>query len=138
LGAGPVLRGAHRPGQQRQLEDAARRYRQSRRQVLDRIGDELRARRYRLRDIGEGPLGAPRQVIPFAVTIVALGDDAARAPENAAAVMRLETELAGASRKLEDLRDPQKNYNAMSLDEVTAITPSIRWREFLEEDISLV
>lgn len=61
-----------------------------------------------------------------------LGDDAARAAANAAAVMRLETELAGASRKLEDLRDPQKNYNAMSLDEITAITPSIRWREFLE------
>jgi putative endopeptidase len=63
---------------------------------------------------------------------VLLGDDAARAAENAAAVMRLETELAGASRKLEDLRDPQKNYNAMSLDEITAITPSIHWREFLE------
>ena len=63
---------------------------------------------------------------------VLLGDDAARAAENAAAVMKLETELAGASRKLEDLRDPQKNYNAMSLDEITAITPSIRWREFLE------
>jgi putative endopeptidase len=63
---------------------------------------------------------------------VLLGDDAARAAENAGAVMRLETELAGASRKLEDLRDPQKNYNAMSLDEITAITPTIRWREFLE------
>jgi len=47
---------------------------------------------------------------------VLLGDDAVRAAENAAAVMRLETELAGASRKLEDLLDPQKNYNAMSLD----------------------
>jgi putative endopeptidase len=46
--------------------------------------------------------------------------------------MKLETELAGASRKLEALRDPQKNYNAMSLDEITAITPSIHWREFLE------
>jgi putative endopeptidase len=61
-----------------------------------------------------------------------LGDDAAHAAANAATVMKLETELAGASRKLEDLRDPQKNYNAMSLDEITAITPSIRWREFLE------
>ena len=61
-----------------------------------------------------------------------LGDDAKQAAANADTVMRLETELAGASRKLEDLRDPQKNYNAMSLDEITAITPSIRWREFLE------
>lgn len=61
-----------------------------------------------------------------------LGDEAKQAAANADTVMRLETELAGASRKLEDLRDPQKNYNAMSLDEVTALTPSIRWREFLE------
>jgi len=61
-----------------------------------------------------------------------LGDNAARAAANAATVMRLETELAGASRKLEDLRDPQKNYNAMSLDEISAVTPSIKWREFLE------
>jgi putative endopeptidase len=63
---------------------------------------------------------------------VLLGDDATRAKANADTVMRLETELAGASRKLEDLRDPQKNYNAMSLDEITAVTPSIKWREFLE------
>ena len=61
-----------------------------------------------------------------------LGDNAASSSANAATVMRLETELARASRKLEDLRDPQKNYNAMSLDGITAITPSIRWREFLE------
>lgn len=63
---------------------------------------------------------------------VLLGDDAAKAKANADAVMRFETELAGASRKLEDLRDPQKNYNAMSLDEITAVTPTIKWREFLE------
>src|SRR3954471_21992632 len=61
-----------------------------------------------------------------------LGDDAKQSAANADAVMKLETELAGASRKLEELRDPQKNYNAMSLDQMTAITPSIHWREFLE------
>src|SRR3954454_19451129 len=65
-------------------------------------------------------------------TFALLGDDVARSRANADAVMRFETELAGASRKLEDLRDPQKNYNAMSLDEITAITPTIKWREFLE------
>jgi putative endopeptidase len=62
-----------------------------------------------------------------------LGDDTARSASNAATVMALETELARASRKLEDLRDPQKNYNAMSLDKVTELTPSIHWREFLEQ-----
>jgi putative endopeptidase len=61
-----------------------------------------------------------------------LGDDSARARANADAVMRLETELAGASRKLEDLRDPIANYHAMSVDGVSTLTPSIRWREMLE------
>ncbi len=47
--------------------------------------------------------------------------------------MTIETELARASRKLEDLRDPIKNYNAMSLDAVGKLTPSIRWREHLAD-----
>jgi putative endopeptidase len=62
-----------------------------------------------------------------------LGNDTARAATNAATVMGLETELARASRKLEDLRDPRANYNAMSLDSVSELTPSIHWHEFLEQ-----
>lgn len=62
-----------------------------------------------------------------------LGDDTARARANAGVVMRLETELAGASRKLAELRDPQKNYNAMSLADVGKLAPSIRWKTFLED-----
>ena len=43
--------------------------------------------------------------------------DAERDGEGAGhTVMAIETELARASRKLEDLRDPIKNYNAMALD----------------------
>ncbi len=60
-----------------------------------------------------------------------LGDDSTRALAHTATVMKLETELAGASRKLEALRDPRANYNKMSVDGVTKLTPSIRWREFL-------
>jgi putative endopeptidase len=62
-----------------------------------------------------------------------LGDDAAKSKANADLVMKLETELAGASRKLEDLRDPRANYNAMSVDGVSKLTPSIRWKQFLEK-----
>ncbi|MDQ6912127.1 MAG: M13 family metallopeptidase [Verrucomicrobiota bacterium] len=62
-----------------------------------------------------------------------LGDDATHAKANADTVMALETDLARASRKLEDLRDPVANYNAMSLDSVGELAPSIRWREFLEQ-----
>jgi len=47
--------------------------------------------------------------------------------------MSLETELAQASRKLEDLRDPRANYHPMSLAKVTALAPSIQWKDFLEQ-----
>ena len=60
-----------------------------------------------------------------------LGDDSARAVRNANTVMTIETELARASRKLEDLRDPIKNYNAMALAGVDKLTPSIAWKAHL-------
>jgi putative endopeptidase len=61
-------------------------------------------------------------------TLVLLGRDEAGAKEAAAQVMAFETQLATASRKLADLRDPEKNYNRMSPAELTAkYTPSIDW-----------
>jgi putative endopeptidase len=62
-----------------------------------------------------------------------LGDLPATAAIEAKTVMALETELAGASRKIEDLRDPHKNYNAMSLDSLAKLTPGVAWRPFLEQ-----
>jgi putative endopeptidase len=62
-----------------------------------------------------------------------LGDKSELAKTNAATVMSMETELAKASRKLEDLRDPHKNYNAMSVASMSKLTPSIRWRDLLEK-----
>lgn len=47
-------------------------------------------------------------------------------------VMDLETALASASRKLEELNDPLKNYHRLSPAEVTArYTPSVPWSEHL-------
>ncbi len=62
-----------------------------------------------------------------------LGDPNVAATAHAKTIMAIETELARASRKLEDLRDPIKNYNAMSLDSVGKLTPSIHWREHLAD-----
>ena len=60
--------------------------------------------------------------------LVLLGRDEASAKAAAANVMTFETGLATASRKLEDLRDPNLNYNKMSPAEVTSrLTPSINW-----------
>jgi putative endopeptidase len=57
-----------------------------------------------------------------------LGRKPAEAKAAADKVMAFETALATASRKLADLRDPEKNYNKMSPAELTAkYTPSIDW-----------
>ena len=60
-----------------------------------------------------------------------LGDPAATADANAATVFRIETDLAKASRKLEQLRDLQANYNKMKMQELNTLTPSIDWPQFL-------
>ena len=45
----------------------------------------------------------------------------------ATSIMKLETDLAKASRKLEDLRDPVKNYNKMTVASLGKITSNINW-----------
>jgi putative endopeptidase len=46
-------------------------------------------------------------------------------------IMALETALAKACRKMEDLRDPYKNYNKMTVASLNKLTPSIEWNEML-------
>ncbi|KAA5536267.1 M13 family metallopeptidase [Taibaiella lutea] len=46
-------------------------------------------------------------------------------------IMKLETTLAKASRKLEDLRDPYKNYNKYAVSNLKSITPDIDWNSWL-------
>ncbi len=55
------------------------------------------------------------------------------ASKNAASIMKLETDLARASRKLEALRDPIKNYNKMSIAQLNGITPNIDWNVTLKD-----
>jgi putative endopeptidase len=60
-----------------------------------------------------------------------LGEDSPTAQKHAASIMKIETALADKSRKLEDTRDPYKNYNKMSIDAVNKITPDLNWKVFL-------
>jgi putative endopeptidase len=46
-------------------------------------------------------------------------------------VYELEKRLAGASRKLAALRDPEKNYNKMSLEKLNALSPAVKWPVYL-------
>lgn len=45
-------------------------------------------------------------------------------------VMKLETELAVASRKTEDTRDPLKNYNKLTFRKLESLTPDFNWQAF--------
>jgi len=53
--------------------------------------------------------------------------------KSAASIMKLETELAKASRKMEALRDPVKNYNKMDVSQFKKITPNIDWNTTLKD-----
>lgn len=59
------------------------------------------------------------------------GDAEGVAAKNAAAVMKIETFLATSHRKIEALRDPHKNYNKMSVNDLQKMTPSVNWKNML-------
>lgn len=98
--------------------------------------------------LGQGGLGMPirdyylntdertmkvrNQYPAYVATIFRLsGIDSPTAEKKAAAVIRFETELAKASRKLEDLRDPYKNYNKYAITDLKKLGSHINWPEIL-------
>jgi len=60
-----------------------------------------------------------------------LGEEPASADKSSQSIMELETRLAKASRKLEDLRDPYRNYNKMSVSQLDRLTPDLDWKSLL-------
>jgi len=67
-------------------------------------------------------------------TMLALsGWDQARADAGAKSVYNIEKFLADSSRKLENLRDPYKNYNKMSVAQLNALTPGIEWNDLFKK-----
>jgi putative endopeptidase len=60
-----------------------------------------------------------------------MGQDATTATKSAASIMKFETDLAKASRKMEDLRDPIKNYNKMSVAKLNELSSNIPWNKML-------
>ncbi len=59
-----------------------------------------------------------------------LGNTELESAKTANAVLNLESKLAKASRKLEALRDPYKNYNKMDLTGLNKLTANINWNDF--------
>ncbi|RYY90904.1 MAG: M13 family peptidase, partial [Chitinophagaceae bacterium] len=62
-----------------------------------------------------------------------LGGDSVSARQKATQHLQLETRLAKASRKLEDLRDPYRNYNKMAIGDLNKLCPSINWNTMLDK-----
>ncbi|WP_262386125.1 M13 family metallopeptidase [Hymenobacter sp. BT491] len=60
-----------------------------------------------------------------------MGQDSVTAKASSARVVKLETTLAGSSRKLEALRDPYANYNKMAVNDLDKLTPGLDWKTWL-------
>lgn len=56
------------------------------------------------------------------------GQDSVAASKAALAIFALETKLAKASRKIEDLRDPYANYNKMAITSLNKLSSIINWK----------
>jgi putative endopeptidase len=73
-----------------------------------------------------------REYVRHVAAMLALvGEDSATARRHSGQIMQIESRLAKASRKLEDLRDPYRNYNKMSLSALERLTPSLKWTEIM-------
>ena len=60
------------------------------------------------------------------------GQDSASASQSAANILSLETKLAKVSRKLADLRDPYANYHKMAINDLSNLSSSIDWKNYLQ------
>ena len=63
--------------------------------------------------------------------LVMAGEDSLASATAATNILAVETKLAQASRKLEDLRDPYTNYNKMAITDLGKMNTTIDWATFL-------
>jgi len=62
-----------------------------------------------------------------------MGDSDATAAAEAKSVMDIETLLAKASKKREDLRIPEENYHVMTLAQLDTLTPHLSWKAYFQQ-----
>ena len=73
-----------------------------------------------------------RYVAHVAAMLGLVGESKDRAAKDADAVMRIETALAKASLTRVEKRDPYKIYHKMSVEKLQELTPSFRWKDYLD------
>ncbi len=64
---------------------------------------------------------------------VLAGTDEATAQKNAKSILALETEIAKSHRTAVEMRDPQKNYNKMSVAELDKLAPNLGWKNLFDK-----
>ena len=70
--------------------------------------------------------------IKYMTQVLTLSGDAPAAAETTAKnILALETKLAAASRKIEDLRDPYKNYNKMAVADLGKMNSGFDWNAYM-------
>ena len=67
-------------------------------------------------------------------TLMLIGEDSLIAAKAATDILSLETSLAKAHKKLEDLRDPYANYIKMKFANLSKICPAVNWDNYLIEN----
>lgn len=65
---------------------------------------------------------------------VIMGYSEPDAKSAASQLLKLETALAKVSRQMEDLRDPIRNYNKMSLPDLEKQSPAMQWAWFMQQN----
>ena len=74
-------------------------------------------------------VAARNGLVSYATKLFSLtGTDSATAAKNANTILALETEMAVSHRTPVELRDPQKNYNKMSIADLEKQAPNIGWQ----------
>jgi len=67
------------------------------------------------------------------------GWDAQKAAKGAESIYKIEKFLADSNRKLEDMRDPYRNYNKMTVAKLNSLTPAINWTDlFIRMEYKMV
>ena len=113
-----------------------------------RVGQDDKNSAKMMLQLGQGGLGLPNRdyyfktdnrtakirtdystkYVPTMLKLSGLSDEQAAAAAKSA--FAIEKALADSSRKLEDLRDPYKNYNKLSISKFDQLTPAINWSTF--------
>ncbi len=101
--------------------------------VLNQTGISLPERDYYFRNDSAAKT-ARTGLVKYAASLFTLtGVDTGLAAKNAQSILALETAIASAHRTPVALRDPQINYNKMSIPQLEQLSPNIGWGKVLTE-----